>query len=252
MQFQLQYHSRGFMDNKKIEEKLKEKYKSVKAENFSERLSRIRESLGHIPKEQEAVINVKSAVTATHAGTITSSNRTKLIAVISVISVVFFIAIAVFIWWFVSSSRHQYSMEMAELFYARVQKNEFEDAMDGAGFNKIDFVEVEDSIYYYGILQDDGGNIYGGMVQFSNETSGNEGRVEFYASEVVGINEVEEPCNFYTITSSDLLIRYITEVDREYMLYATTASTGFDGVNYYIEYMSINNDSLQFIEALFT
>lgn len=244
------------MDSKKIEDVLRDNYKSLETDEYSKRLARIHDRLNYPEQKQEILSAENKLVTAgvNQKGNSERSghgSRTKLTLLIISVATLFLIVGIVIVWSVVSLTDNTYSIHIGDLYFKDATRKEFEDAKQDCGFEIIDLSNIETYIYLYATAVDENGTVYGEAFEFSDDNGGRQGRVEFYSSSVIDVSVVEEPFESYN-TDSGFVINYQTHADGEdEPIYQTVASGLYRDLNYYIEYTSINNDVLQFFNELF-
>lgn len=244
------------MDSKKIEDILRENYKSLETDEYSKRMDRIHDRLNYPEQKQEVLLaeNKLVAAGATQNGNVGRKeygSRAKLTLLIISVATLFLIVGIIIVWSVVLLTDNTYSIHMGELYFKDATREEFDQAKQECGFEIIDLNNIENYIYMYATVVDENGKVYGEAFEFSDDNGGRQGRIEFYSSSVIDVSVVEEPFESYS-TDSGFVINYQTYTDGEdEPIYQTVASGLYRNLNYYIEYTSINNDVLQFFNELF-
>ncbi len=241
------------MENREVEEILKQNYKSVKKQSFDQRFSRISGRLNmpqgqpqqvFVPESQPALAGAGGETNVEH-----SPRRTKLAVIISLALFIVIALTCIFMWIYTPSNKIGYSITVGELIYNEVSEGEFDDAISN---NDLDIVETEavnQFIYFYALWTGNEENVYGGQILFESDRY--LGNIEFFTLNVTGINEVTEPYQTYTTTSGTEVNYTVSGGDEADPLYNTVASATYKNMNYYIEYTSLNNDALEFFNAIF-
>lgn len=241
------------MENREVEEILKQNYNSVKKQSFDQRFSRINGRLNmpqgqpqevFVPESQPALAGAGGGTNIEH-----SPRRTKLAVIISSVLFVLIVLVCVIAWFFVPSNNIGYSISVDELIYSEASEEDFNQAINDNDFEIIDMSDIKQYVYIYSLWLADGVNIYGG--QFLFESDSYFGNIEFYTLNVTGINEVTEPYQTYTTTSGTEVNYTVSGGGEADPLYNTVASATYKNMNYYIEYTSLNNDALEFFNAIF-
>ena len=150
---------------------------------------------------------------------------------------------------YIPSNKIGYSITVGELIYNEVSEGEFDDAISNNDLDIVETEEVNQFIYFYALWTGNVENVYGGQILFESDRY--LGNIEFFTLNVTGINEVTEPYQTYTTTSGTEVNYTASGGDDADPLYNTVASATYKNMNYYIEYTSLNNDALEFFNAIF-
>ena len=241
------------MDNKYIEEKLKESMHAIEPENFSDRMNRICDRLDESGDVRE-VATEEIAVTVSSQGATSRRNiNIKAIAIAIAATLIFSVCLGVLIWRLLPDKSNGYTTSFGDLGYEPVEEGEFYDKVSGSKIPLIDMNNFYDDIYSYSLLFDKEYSVLGGMVSAENETAGYVLTVEFCMVNVQGFKEVEGQVQTYILEcGQELQYTTIAEGD-EYVgyIYTTTANVIYKNLNYYIAYTSLEDSALAFIDDMF-
>lgn len=241
------------MENREVEEILKQNYNSVKKQSFDQRFSRISGRLNmpqgqpqqvFVPESQPALAGAGGGTNVEH-----SPRRTKLAVIISLALFIVIALTCIFMWVYIPSRNSAYSIDISELVYYDVTEEEFEETLSENNYETVQINDLNQYIYIYSLSLDNENKIYGGQFQFEADTY--LGNVEFYTLNVTGISTVSEPYQTYTTTSGTDVNYTVSGGGEADPLYNTVASATYKNMNYYIEYTSLNNDALEFFNAIF-
>ena len=241
------------MENREVEEILKQNYNSVKKQSFDQRFSRISGRLNmpqgqpqqvFVPESQPALAGAGGGTNVEH-----SPRRTKLAVIISLALFIVIALTCIFMWLYMPSNKIGYSISVDELNYYETSEEGFDQAVSNNGFAIIVTADLKRYVYFWALWLDEEKNTYGGQFQFESDTY--LGKIEFYTLNVTGIDEVTEPYQTYTTTSGTEVNYTVSGGDDADPLYNTVASATYKNMNYYIEYTSLNNDALEFFNAIF-
>lgn len=241
------------MENREVEEILKQNYKSVKKQSFDQRFNRISGRLNMPQRQPQEVFVPESQPALAGCGVGTnvehSPRRTKLAVIISLALFIVIALTCIFMWVYIPSRNSAYSIDISELVYYDVTEEEFEETLSENNYETVQINDLNQYIYIYSLSRDNENKIYGGQFQFESDTY--LGNIEFYTLNVTGINEVTEPYQTYTTTSGTEVNYTVSGGGEADPLYNTVASATYKNMNYYIEYTSLNNDALEFFNAIF-
>lgn len=242
------------MENREVEEILKQNYNSVKKQSFDQRFSRISGRLNmpqgqpqevFVPEFQPALAGVGGGTSGEH-----SPRRTKLAVIIS-LALFFVMALTcVFMWINIPSRNEGYSISVDDLLSEGITEDRFNNTMLENNFNIVNIESLREDTESYTLLYKDG-VVYGASLWIESSNSGYICDIRFYTLNVTGINEVTEPYQTYTTTSGTEVNYTVSGGDDADPLYNTVASATYKNMNYYIEYTSLNNDALEFFNAIF-
>ena len=243
------------MENREVEEILKQNYNSIKKQSFDQRFSRISGRLNMPQGQPQEVFVPESQPALAGAGGVTnvehSPRRTKLAVIISLALFTVIALTCVFMWIYTPSNNIGYSVDVADLIYDEVSKDDFENTFKNNEFEILHTDSIGNFIYSYIITLDNRNNLSGGWLWFENSNDGYFGDIEFYTLNVTGISTVSEPYQTYTTTSGTDVNYTVSGGGEADPLYNTVASATYKNMNYYIEYTSLNNDALGFFNAIF-
>lgn len=239
------------MDNRQIEDKLRDSMHTIEPEKFSDRMARIHDRLDG-DSEVRQIATEKITATATSQGTISGrSLNVKAIAIAA--TLIFAVCLGVLIWKLVSTKSIGYTAFFGDLGYDVVTEEEFNTQMLKHKMNVVDTEAYYDDIYSYNLLVDREKTVLGGRISAENETVGYVLTVEFCMENVEGFKEVEGQVQSHLLESGQEL-RYVTIAEGdEYVgyIYTTAANVIYNNLNYYITYISIEDNALSFLEDIF-
>lgn len=243
------------MENREVEEILKQNYNSVKKQSFDQRFSRISSRL-NMPQgqpQQVFVAESQPALAGVGGGTNVdySSRHIKFAFIIPIMLFLIISFVCVFMWVNNDSNRNGYSINIADLIFFNTTEEEFTEVIEQNDFNLIERKALSEYIYSYSLFTDMNSEVHGGRLWFENNDIGYMGNIDFYTLNVTGINEVTEPYQTYTTTSGTEVNYTVSGGGEADPLYNTVASATYKNMNYYIEYTSLNNDALEFFNAIF-
>lgn len=241
------------MDNKQIEDKLRDSMHAIEPEKFSDRMARIHDRLD-VDAEVRRIATEKIAATATSQGTISGrSLNVKAIAIAVAATLIFAVCLGVLIWKLVPTKSIGYTAFFGDLGYEVVTEEEFNAQMTENKMNIVDTKLYSDNIYSYNLLVDLDYNVWGGRISAADEVKGYDITIEFCMENVEGFKEVEGQVQTHLLESGQEL-RYVTIAEGdEYVgyIYTTAANVIYNNLNYYITYISIEDNSLSFLEDIF-
>lgn len=241
------------MDNKQIEDKLRDSMHSVEPEKFSDRMARIHDRLnGDVEVRQ--IATEKIAATATLQGTTSGrSLNVKAIAIAVAATLIFAACLGILIWKLMPTKSIGYSVYFGDLGYDVVTEEEFNAQMAENNMNVVGTEAYYDDIYSYNLLVDRENAVLGGRISAENEAAGYVLTIEFCMENVEGFKQVEgqvqthlmeggQELSYVTIAEGDEYVGYI---------YTTTANVIYNNLNYYITYISLEDNALSFLEDIF-
>lgn len=241
------------MDNRQIEDKLRDSMHAIEPEKFSDRMARIHDRLdGDVEVRQ--IATEKIAVTATLQGATSGrSLNVKAIAIAVAATLIFAVCLGVLIWKLIPTRSIGYTVFFGDLGYDVVTEEEFNEQMIERKMNVVSTEVYYEDIYSYNLLVDRENTVLGGRISAENETVGYVLTVEFCMENVEGFKEVEGQAQTYLLEGGQEL-RYVTIAEGdEYVgyIYTTTANVIYNNLNYYITYISIEDNALSFLEDIF-
>ena len=240
------------MDNRQIEDKLRNSMHNIEPEKFSDRMARIHDRLDS-DAEVRRIATEKIAVTATSQGTTSGrSLNVKAIAIAVAATLIFAVCLGVLIWKLVPTKSIGYTAFFSDLGYDVVTEEEFNTQMSGYKINVVSTDVYYDDIYSYNLLVDREDRVFGGRISAENETVGYVLTIEFCMENVEGFKEVEGQVQTHLLEGGQEL-RYATVAEGdEYVgyIYTTTANVIYNNLNYYITYISIEDNALSFLEDI--
>lgn len=235
------------MDNRDIENKLKDSAEQITVKDFSERWNNIKDN---ITSAEEREILVESPVFATNEETITRNSdakkRNSLIIVFSLFACLI-VALAVILPLSLRNKEPAYfgPSDLTHVFPDG--KEQFFETIENAGYDIIDLsrYETEECVLFYETI---GGELKGGELSVIDVERGFICEIEFYDNSIKLSEGFIDGNETYAVGST--VIEYGTQFDGD--LYTTNALTKHKNIQYKIIYMSLVDDCTQIFEELFS
>lgn len=236
-----------YKENEQIENILKKSADDIKIKSFADRWKDI-ESRLDFNRGEEAVQKEKVPVLVTQntgsggSGNRSSSIRRNIICI--ALCLCFVIILAILVPVFVKESEPAY-FEPSELIYGFVSEEEFYETVKNSG---IDIVDINRYKYEeFSLLKTVSGEIHGGKFSINDMDNMMIIQVTFYSSSVIISDTEFINANKHQISDTEILYKKLDNVD----LIQYKALAKHNNVTYLIEYMSLADNLLDFLDQFF-
>lgn len=236
-----------YKKNEQIENILKKSAEEIKIKPFADRWKNI-ESRLDFNRGEGTIIEEKVPVLATqNTGSVDSDNRSSGIKrniIFIVLCLCFVIILAILVPVFVKKSEPAY-FEPSELIYGFVSEEEFYETVKNSG---IDIVDINRYEYEeFSLLKTVSGEIHGGKFSINDMDNMMIIQVTFYSSSVIISDTEFINANKHQISDTEILYKKLENDD----LIQYKAFAKHNNVTYLIEYMSLADNLLDFLDQFF-
>ena len=233
------------MDDKSIEQNLKESADRIKTKDFSERWKDISGRIQTVSEVDKEVIKDAVLLEASGVNTSQSPVRKNFIISICALFLIFAVILAIVLPIVLNRNESPSYLNPDQLTYKKMSKDEFYTELKNSDIELVDISKFEINVYYLGYT--DEMEIAGGIVEALDEADDIIAEIYFYKDIVVSTFDVGSESKEYV--TNGIIVEYATVIDEEF--YNSKAKATKNKIIYNISCLALEEDISSFFEKLF-